>query len=75
MTPSAPARWGLRGLAFGYLGLLLLAPVGMIFYKTFEHGLGPPIEAMTTAPRVSRTPADPPPRYARTRRAWRHHQR
>jgi sulfate transport system permease protein len=48
MTPSAPAKWGLRGLAFGYLGLLLLAPVGMIFYKTFEHGLGPPIEAMTT---------------------------
>jgi sulfate/thiosulfate transport system permease protein len=49
MTPTAPAKWGLRGLAFGYLGLLLLAPVGMIFYKTFEHGLGPPIEAMTSA--------------------------
>jgi len=48
MTPTAPAKWGLRGLAFGYLGLLLLAPVAMIFYKTFEHGLGPPIEAMTT---------------------------
>ena len=48
MTASAPAKWGLRGLAFGYLGLLLLAPVGMIFYKTFEHGLGPPVEAMTS---------------------------
>ena len=48
MTTSAPARWGLRGLAFGYLGLLLLAPVAMIFYKTFEHGLGPPVEAMTS---------------------------
>lgn len=48
MTPTAPAKWGLRTLAFGYLGLLLLAPVGMIFYKTFEHGLGPPIEAMTS---------------------------
>jgi sulfate/thiosulfate transport system permease protein len=48
MTASKPARWGLRGLAFGYLGLLLLAPVGMIFYKTFEHGLGPPVEAMTS---------------------------
>jgi sulfate/thiosulfate transport system permease protein len=48
MTPTAPAKWGLRGLAFGYLGLLLLAPVGMIFYKTFEHGLGPPVEAMTS---------------------------
>jgi len=48
MTASTPAKWGLRGLAFGYLGLLLLAPVGMIFYKTFEHGLGPPVEAMTS---------------------------
>ncbi len=48
MTASKPAKWGLRGLAFGYLGLLLLAPVGMIFYKTFEHGLGPPVEAMTS---------------------------
>ena len=48
MTPAPTAKWGLRGLAFGYLGLLLLAPVGMIFYKTFEHGLGPPIEAMTS---------------------------
>jgi sulfate/thiosulfate transport system permease protein len=48
VTPTAPAKWGLRTLAFGYLGLLLLAPVAMIFYKTFEHGLGPPIEAMTS---------------------------
>jgi sulfate transport system permease protein len=48
MTPTTSARWGLRTLAFGYLGLLLLAPVGMIFYKTFEHGFGPPWEAMTS---------------------------
>ncbi|HET6998304.1 MAG TPA: sulfate ABC transporter permease subunit [Solirubrobacterales bacterium] len=48
MTASKPAKWGLRSLAFGYLGLLLLAPVGMIFYKTFEHGLLTPFEAMTT---------------------------
>jgi sulfate/thiosulfate transport system permease protein len=48
MAAGATARWGLRSLAFGYLGLLLLAPVGMIFYKTFEHGIGPPIEAMTS---------------------------
>ena len=48
MTPTASAKWGLRTLAFSYLGLLLLAPVGMIFYKTFEHGFGPPIEAMTS---------------------------
>jgi len=48
MSTPTPAKWGLRTLAFGYLGLLLLAPVGMIFYKTFEHGLGPPVEAMTS---------------------------
>jgi sulfate/thiosulfate transport system permease protein len=48
MASSSPAKWGLRTLALGYLGLLLLAPVGMIFYKTFEHGLGPPIDAMTS---------------------------
>jgi sulfate transport system permease protein len=31
---------GLRTLALGYLALLLLAPVAMVFYRTFEHGLG-----------------------------------
>jgi len=29
-----------RALALGYLALLLLAPLVMIFYRTFEHGLG-----------------------------------
>jgi sulfate/thiosulfate transport system permease protein len=48
MTPTPTAKWGLRTLAFGYLGLLLLAPVAMIFYKTFEHGIGLPVEAMTS---------------------------
>jgi sulfate/thiosulfate transport system permease protein len=48
VSAGLPARWGLRGLAFGYLGLLLLAPVAMIFYKTFEHGLGPPLEAISS---------------------------
>jgi sulfate transport system permease protein len=48
MTVTAPAKWGLRSLAFGYLGLLLLAPVAMIFYKTFEHGIAPPFEAITS---------------------------
>jgi sulfate/thiosulfate transport system permease protein len=52
MTAGSPARWSLRTLAFGYLGLLLLAPVAMIFYKTFEHGLGPPLEAITSGDAV-----------------------
>ncbi|MGB7588600.1 MAG: sulfate ABC transporter permease subunit CysW [Solirubrobacterales bacterium] len=46
MTTTSSAKWGLRTLAFGYLGLLLLAPIAMIFYKTFEHGIGPPLDAM-----------------------------
>ncbi len=32
---------GFRAIALGYLALLLLAPVAMIFYRTFEHGLSP----------------------------------
>src|SRR5712691_10434599 len=31
---------GLRTLALGYLALLLLLPVAMVFYRTFEHGVG-----------------------------------
>jgi sulfate transport system permease protein len=45
---SNASRWGLRILGLGYLTLLLLAPLAMIFYKTFEHGLAPPIDAITS---------------------------
>ena len=34
-------RLTLRGLALGYLALLLVAPVGMVFYRTFQSGLEP----------------------------------
>jgi len=37
---------GVRIIALGYLALLLLAPVAMIFYRTFEHGLGPVWDAL-----------------------------
>jgi sulfate/thiosulfate transport system permease protein len=40
-------RVGVRTIALGYLALLLLAPVAMIFYRTFEHGLAPVWNAMT----------------------------
>ena len=40
-------KLGVRTLALGYLALLLLAPVAMIFYRTFEHGLGPVWDAVT----------------------------
>ncbi|HWM64386.1 MAG TPA: sulfate ABC transporter permease subunit CysW [Solirubrobacterales bacterium] len=45
---SRTSKLSLRGLALGYLGVLLIAPVGMIFYKTFEDGFGPPWEAITS---------------------------
>jgi sulfate transport system permease protein len=35
------ARYGLRFAALGYLLLLLVLPVGLVFFRTFEHGLGP----------------------------------
>jgi sulfate/thiosulfate transport system permease protein len=41
-------RWGLRTFALGYLALLLLIPLGMIFYRAFEHGVGTAFDAVTT---------------------------
>jgi sulfate/thiosulfate transport system permease protein len=48
MSNSSSSRWGLRFLGLGYLMLLLLAPLVMIFYKTFEHGIAPPLDAITS---------------------------
>jgi sulfate/thiosulfate transport system permease protein len=48
MTPSRKSRFTLRAIALGYLGLLLAAPVGLVFYRTFEHGIGPAWDAVTT---------------------------
>jgi sulfate/thiosulfate transport system permease protein len=45
---SRASRLTLRTVALAYLGVLLIAPVAMIFYRTFEHGLSAPIDAMTT---------------------------
>lgn len=40
-------RLSLRMVALGYLTLLLAAPLAMIFYRTFEHGLAPVWSAVT----------------------------
>jgi sulfate transport system permease protein len=45
---SRRTRIGLRSIVLFYLGALLLVPVGMIFYRTFEHGLSQPIDAITS---------------------------
>ena len=40
-------KLGVRTVALSYLALLLIAPVGMIFYRTFEHGLAPVWDAVS----------------------------
>jgi sulfate/thiosulfate transport system permease protein len=44
MTGKLAVRFG----ALGYLAVLLVAPVGYVFYKTFEHGFAPAWHAVTT---------------------------
>jgi sulfate/thiosulfate transport system permease protein len=48
LTPSRTTKLSVRIVALGYLALLLGAPVAMIFYRTFEHGLAPVWSAITT---------------------------
>jgi sulfate transport system permease protein len=42
------ARHGLRAAALGYLAVLLVAPVGFVFYRTFEHGIAAAWHSVTT---------------------------
>jgi sulfate transport system permease protein len=44
------SRLALRFAAVGYLGLLVAIPVGMVFYRTFEKGIGAAWDAVTTPP-------------------------
>jgi sulfate transport system permease protein len=44
---SRGGRIALRTVALGYLAVLLGAPLVMIFYRTFEHGLAPVWNAVT----------------------------
>lgn len=46
---SGRSRWGLRSIALLYLSALLIVPVAMIFYRTFEHGLSQPLDAITSS--------------------------
>ena len=48
-APSLRARIGLRSIVLLYLAALIIVPVGMIFYRTFEHGLSQPIDAVTSS--------------------------
>ena len=53
MTVDRRWRISLRVLALGYLALLLLVPVGLIFFRTFEHGVGAVWESITTPAAIS----------------------
>jgi sulfate transport system permease protein len=41
-------KYALRFASLGYLAVILVAPVGYVFWKTFEHGLAPAWDAVTT---------------------------
>src|SRR6059058_233388 len=41
-------KYALRFASLGYLAVLLVAPVGYIFWKTFQHGFDPAWDAVTT---------------------------
>jgi sulfate transport system permease protein len=41
-------KYAIRVFSLGYLAVLLVAPVGYVFWKTFEHGVGPAWYAVTT---------------------------
>jgi sulfate transport system permease protein len=47
------SRIGLRIIALGYLAALLFIPVGVIFYRTFQHGVGAVWDAITTPAAIS----------------------
>jgi sulfate transport system permease protein len=42
------SRLALRSVALLYLGVLLILPVGMVFYRAFEHGLAKFFDALTS---------------------------
>jgi sulfate transport system permease protein len=43
---SRAGRYGLRTVALIYLALVLVLPIGMVFYRTFENGLAPVVKAL-----------------------------
>jgi len=46
---STSSRWGLRIAGLGYIAILLIAPLVLLFFKTFEDGLAAPFEAITSS--------------------------
>ncbi len=53
MTLSPAMRYLLRFLALGYIVVLLVVPVGLILWRTFEPGVGAFFESITTPAALS----------------------
>ncbi|HEY2834597.1 MAG TPA: sulfate ABC transporter permease subunit [Sporichthyaceae bacterium] len=53
MQQSTRSRIALRVIALGYLALLLAVPLAMIFYRTFERGLGAFLDQISTPACIS----------------------
>jgi sulfate transport system permease protein len=45
---KAFSRFGLRSIALGYLAVILIGPLAIVFWRTFEDGFGPAWDALTT---------------------------
>ncbi len=50
---SRRSRLTLRIVALGYLAVLLVVPVAVVFYRTFENGLGAVWDSVTTPAAIS----------------------
>jgi len=53
MALSRTARLSLRALALAYLFVLVMVPLGLILYRTFEHGLADFWASITTPAAIS----------------------
>ena len=53
MSVSRRTRLSLRAVALLYLGLMLILPVGVVFWRTFEHGVGMAWGWMSTPAAIS----------------------
>ena len=41
MTSASLSRFGLRAIALGYLAVILVGPLAIVFWRTFEDGFAP----------------------------------
>jgi len=47
------AKWALRTIAGGYLAIVLVAPLVVVFWSAFRHGVGPVWDAITSPDAVA----------------------